>query len=103
MRSIYLTRIIIIYLATFPTQASLSHTKLSLTRCNPLPDFGGCHTDPDLTCAADLVPKIGLNPNESLSMLPTLGAANDRDRNLIAGAWCFVTLFDPVAIILAHY
>eukprot|EP00592_Proboscia_alata_P007331 CAMPEP_0194354590 /NCGR_PEP_ID=MMETSP0174-20130528/2712_1 /TAXON_ID=216777 /ORGANISM="Proboscia alata, Strain PI-D3" /LENGTH=656 /DNA_ID=CAMNT_0039123593 /DNA_START=158 /DNA_END=2128 /DNA_ORIENTATION=+ len=83
----------------------------SLMRCNPLPDFGGCHPDPNLTYAAELVSKMGLNPDGSpstttdLSTLPTLGAANDGDgdRNLIAGAGCFVTPSDSMAMILAHY
>ena len=30
-----------------------------LMRCDVLPDFGGCHPDPNLTYAADLVEKMG--------------------------------------------
>lgn len=83
----------------------------SLLRCNPLPDFGKCHPDPNLTYAAELVEKMGLNSdgsaNTSLDMtsFPTLGAANDGDgdRNLIAGAQCFVTPSDSLAIICNNW
>jgi len=84
----------------------------SLLRCNPLPDFGKCHPDPNLTYASDLIQKMGLNPDGSANptsppttSLPTLGAANDGDgdRNLIAGARCFVTPSDSLAILLDHW
>ena len=82
----------------------------SLMRCNPLPNFGECHPDPNLTYAASLVKKMGLNPDGSPSSLsstslPTLGAANDGDgdRNLIAGAGCFVTPSDSLAIICDNW
>ena len=76
-------------------------------RCNPLPDFGQGHPDPNLTYASELVEKMGLlpdgsaNPDADLASTPTLGAANDGDgdRNLIAGAGCFVTPSDSLAII----
>jgi phosphoglucomutase len=79
----------------------------TLMRCNPLPDFGQGHPDPNLSYAAQLVQKMGLlpdgsaNPDIDLSTLPTLGAANDGDgdRNLIAGAGCFVTPSDSLAVI----
>jgi phosphoglucomutase len=29
-------------------------------RCNVLPDFGGCHPDPNLTYAKELVDKMGV-------------------------------------------
>ncbi|GKY94585.1 hypothetical protein MPSEU_000424100 [Mayamaea pseudoterrestris] len=82
-----------------------------LLRCNPLPDFGKIHPDPNLTYAALLVKKMGLLPDGSadpevdLSSLPTLGAANDGDgdRNLIAGAGCFVTPSDSLAIICDNW
>lgn len=83
----------------------------SLMRCNPLPDFGKGHPDPNLTYAADLVKKMGLLPDGSAdpalegSSLPTLGAANDGDgdRNLIAGAGCFVTPSDSLAMICDNW
>jgi len=34
-----------------------------LMRCDVLPDFGGCHPDPNLTYAAELVERMGVfNP-----------------------------------------
>lgn len=82
-----------------------------LFRCNPLPDFGKGHPDPNLTYAAELVKKMGLladgsaDPAADLSSLPTLGAANDGDgdRNLIAGAGCFVTPSDSLAMICDNW
>ena len=76
----------------------------SLLRCDPRPDFGGCHPDPNLTYAADLVRRMGLRPDggadptAAADGLPALGAANDGDgdRNLIAGAGCFVTPSDSL-------
>ena len=83
----------------------------SLLRCDPRPDFGGCHPDPNLTYAAELVKKMGLkldgSADESVdaSTLPTLGAANDGDgdRNLIAGSGCFVTPSDSLALICDNW
>ena len=78
-------------------------------RCDPRPDFGKCHPDPNLTYAAELVKKMGLNPDgssaEDTSSAPTLGAANDGDgdRNLIAGAGCFVTPSDSLAMICDNW
>ncbi len=54
---------------------------------------------------------MGLNsdgsPDESadLTVIPTLGAANDGDgdRNLIAGAQCFVTPSDSLAMICENW
>jgi len=82
-----------------------------LMRCDPRPDFGGCHPDPNLTYAAELVKKMGLNPDGSadasadVSSLPMLGAANDGDgdRNLIAGAGIFVTPSDSLALICDNW
>lgn len=82
-----------------------------MLRADPLPDFGGCHPDPNLKYAAELVEKMGLNPDGStneaanVGSLPTLGAANDGDgdRNLIAGAGCFVTPSDSMAIICDNW
>jgi len=83
----------------------------SLMRCNPLPDFGKCHPDPNLTYASELVQKMGLLPDGSAdqsippSSLPTLGAANDGDgdRNLIAGAGFFVTPSDSLALLCDNW
>lgn len=83
----------------------------SLLRCDPRPDFGKCHPDPNLTYADGLVKKMGLNSDGSpdlssdITSLPTLGAANDGDgdRNLIVGAQCFVTPSDSLAIICDNW
>jgi phosphoglucomutase len=83
----------------------------SLLRCDPRPDFGKCHPDPNLTYAADLVKRMGLKADGSadesvdISTLPTLGAANDGDgdRNLVAGAGCFVTPSDSLALICDNW
>lgn len=89
----------------------LGLSETSLMRCNPLPDFGKGHPDPNLTYAATLVKKMGLNTDGSPSSqtssetLPTLGAANDGDgdRNLIAGAGFFVTPSDSLALICDNW
>jgi len=83
----------------------------SLMRCEPLPDFGKCHPDPNLTYAADLVKMMGLQDDGSpdtssdFDSIPMLGAANDGDgdRNLIAGAQCFVTPSDSMAMICDNW
>lgn len=83
----------------------------SLMRCDPLPDFGMGHPDPNLSYASSLVARMGLMPDGSvntdvdLGSVPTLGAANDGDgdRNLIAGAGCFVTPSDSLAIICENW
>jgi len=88
-----------------------SNAQSSLLRCDPRPDFGKCHPDPNLTYAADLVKKMGLNgdgsPDTSADpkSLPTLGAANDGDgdRNLIAGSGVFVTPSDSLAMICDNW
>lgn len=79
-------------------------------RCDPRPDFGKCHPDPNLTYAAELVKKMGLKPDGSIDesaapSAPTLGAANDGDgdRNLIAGAGSFVTPSDSLAMIADNW
>ena len=87
----------------------LGFPESSLMRCDPKPDFGKCHPDPNLTYAAELVKKMGLNPDGSAGEVtadtPTLGAANDGDgdRNLIAGAGCFVTPSDSLAMICDNW
>ena len=92
-------------------RCSYNHNQSSLLRCDPRPDFGKCHPDPNLTYASELVKQMGLNsdgsPDESTDMasLPTLGAANDGDgdRNLIAGGQCFVTPSDSLAMICDNW
>jgi phosphoglucomutase len=74
-----------------------------LMRCNVLPDFGGCHPDPNLTYAKELVDKMGVF--EPKADAPQFGAAcdGDADRNMILGKGFFVTPSDSVAIIVAQY
>lgn len=89
--------------------AHIVNCQSSLMRCDPRPDFGKCHPDPNLTYAADLVKKMGLkadgSADDSISSAPILGAANDGDgdRNLIAGAGCFVTPSDSLAMICDNW
>ena len=91
-----------------------------LVRCEPLPDFGGGHPDPNLTYAADLVARMGLPPAAAAhgdaghdaahpptpvsTTPPAFGAAcdGDADRNMILGPRFFVTPSDSVAILAAH-
>ena len=85
----------------------------TLMRCNPRTDFGGCHPDPHLTYAHELVAKMCFRPDGSAApppagdapALPTLGAANngDSDRNMIVGAGFFVTPSDSMALILDNW
>lgn len=81
----------------------------ALLRCNPLPDFGKCHPDPNLTYASELVRIMGLRRDgtplpESEAKRPSLGAAadGDADRNMILGDGFFVTPSDSVAVIAAY-
>ena len=37
--------------------------ELCLIRCDPRPDFGGCHPDPNLTYTLELVAQMGLLPD----------------------------------------
>lgn len=70
----------------------------SVIRATPLPDFGGCHPDPNLAHAAELVQRM------TASDAPSMGAASDGDgdRNLIHGAHCYVTPSDSLAIMAAN-
>ena len=75
----------------------------SLQNCDPKPDFGGIHPDPNLTYAHDLVNRMGLGEHAS-DTIPDFGAAcdGDADRNMILGHKFFVTPSDSVAIIAAY-
>lgn len=66
----------------------------SVQNCEPKPDFGGHHPDPNLTYASELVEQV-----EKRQI--TFGAASDGDgdRNMIYGAGAFVTPSDSVAMI----
>lgn len=65
---------------------------------DPLPDFGGCHPDPNPVNAADLIAAMAA-PDA-----PDLGAASDGDgdRNMIVGRGVAVTPSDSLAIIAAN-
>ncbi|KAK9446588.1 uncharacterized protein V1518DRAFT_140106 [Limtongia smithiae] len=69
----------------------------SVQNCQPLPDFGGGHPDPNLTYAKSLVSRV------DAENIP-FGAASDGDgdRNMIYGANAFVSPGDSVAIIAHH-
>lgn len=84
--------------------ASLHHT-------NVLPDFGGCHPDPNLTYAHDLVHVMGLLPDGNVnpemaqaSGVPSFGVAfdGDADRNMILGSRFFVNPSDSLAVLAAN-
>ncbi len=64
----------------------------------PLEDFGGCHPDPNLVHARELVELLQTDPTLGL------GAASDGDgdRNLILGQAVFVTPSDSLAIMTAN-
>lgn len=82
----------------------------ALMNCEPLPDFGGHHPDPNLTYAPQLVEAMGLradgtsNDAKPSAEVPDFGAAQDgdADRNMVLGKKFFITPSDSVAIIAAH-
>ncbi|MEL6968270.1 MAG: alpha-D-glucose phosphate-specific phosphoglucomutase [Pseudomonadota bacterium] len=69
-----------------------------LLNCDPLPDFGGGHPDPNLVHAKHLF-DAAMGPDG-----PDLCAASDGDgdRNLIIGKQCFVSPSDSLALIAAN-
>lgn len=69
----------------------------SIQNCEPSPNFGGGHPDPNLTYAHSLVERVD---KEEIQF----GAASDGDgdRNMIYGANAFVSPGDSVAIISHH-
>ena len=67
----------------------------ALSRCEPLPDFGGGHPDPNLKYAATLARALGVGADGAAldgaaadAALPDFGAAadGDADRNMILGS-----------------
>lgn len=66
----------------------------SVQNCEPLPDFGGHHPDPNLTYAHELVEAV-----EKKKIVFGAASDGDGDRNMIYGAGAFVTPSDSVAII----
>lgn len=78
-----------------------------LKNCDPLPDFGGGHPDPNLTYAHDLVEALdalGHHKEKKAEEIPDFGAAcdGDADRNMILGRRFFVTPSDSVAVLAAN-
>lgn len=69
----------------------------STQNCEPSPDFGGGHPDPNLTYAHSLVEAVDKDKIH-------FGAASDGDgdRNMIYGANAFVSPGDSLAIIAHH-
>ncbi|KRX71942.1 Phosphoglucomutase-1, partial [Trichinella sp. T6] len=86
--------------ATGPYVQRIFHQELGapledLMRCNPLPDFGGTHPDPNQTYATMLIDKMKEGVHH-------FGAAfdGDGDRNMILGSdGLFVTPSDSLAVI----
>jgi phosphoglucomutase len=75
----------------------------------PKNDFNGCHADPNLTYAKELVAIMGLNrKGETIDtgdkQVPSFGAAadGDGDRNMIIGSKFFVSPSDSLAVIAAN-
>jgi len=75
----------------------------------PKDDFNGCHADPNLTYAKELVALMGLDrKGMKIDMtgktIPSFGAAadGDGDRNMILGTQFFVSPSDSLAIIAAY-
>mmetsp|Transcript_5243 Transcript_5243/g.5595 ORF Transcript_5243/g.5595 Transcript_5243/m.5595 type:complete len:1057 (+) Transcript_5243:74-3244(+) len=75
----------------------------------PKADFNGCHADPNLTYAKELVAIMGLNRKGEIidtgdKPVPSFGAAadGDADRNMILGSKFFVSPSDSLAVIAAN-
>ncbi len=70
----------------------------TVQRGEPLPDFGGCHPDPNLAHAKTLVAELYGED------APDFGAASDGDgdRNMILGRGFFVTPSDSLAVLAAN-
>ncbi|KAL1974059.1 hypothetical protein VTN31DRAFT_5619 [Thermomyces dupontii] len=78
-------------------QKELGLPPSSTQNCEPKPDFGGGHPDPNLVYARELVETVDKNGIH-------FGAASDGDgdRNMIYGANTFVSPGDSLAIIAHH-
>jgi phosphoglucomutase len=83
--------------ATAIFQTELGLPSSSTQNCEPKPDFGGGHPDPNLVYAHSLVEAVDKNSIH-------FGAASDGDgdRNMIYGANAFVSPGDSLAIIAHH-
>jgi len=89
-------------------QEELGVDASNLYRCDPRPDFGGAHPDPNLKWAADLVKRAALNPDGSPGACAepplALGVAfdGDGDRNMIVGHQFFCSPSDSLAVLAAR-
>lgn len=79
-------------------------SNVRLLNCDPQPDFGGHHPDPNLVCAKELVDLMGVFNKETPAEYD-FGAAcdGDADRNMIIGKNFFVTPSDSLAVLAAHH
>lgn len=70
----------------------------SVVNADPLPDFGGCHPDPNPTHAADLITALS-DPSG-----PDFGAASDGDgdRNMVVGRGIIISPSDSLAVLAAN-
>jgi len=76
-----------------------------LVNCQPLPDFGGHHPDPNLVYAEDLVKKMDFHKQRlSDDTVADFGAAcdGDADRNMVLGKRFFVSPSDSLAVLVAN-
>eukprot|EP00550_Attheya_septentrionalis_P006652 CAMPEP_0198294146 /NCGR_PEP_ID=MMETSP1449-20131203/21071_1 /TAXON_ID=420275 /ORGANISM="Attheya septentrionalis, Strain CCMP2084" /LENGTH=1060 /DNA_ID=CAMNT_0043994017 /DNA_START=92 /DNA_END=3274 /DNA_ORIENTATION=+ len=87
----------------------LGQPESSCMNAIPKDDFNGCHADPNLTYAKELVKIMGLDRNGDKidvggAKVPSIGAAadGDGDRNMILGTQFFVTPSDSLAIIAEY-
>ena len=74
----------------------------NLDKCNPLPDFGGLHPDPNLVHAKDLDEKMDVFKKKPADFkTPDMGAAcdGDADRNIIFGPKMLVSPSDSLAVL----
>ena len=82
--------------------------KSQLYRCDPRPDFGGCHPDPNLKWASELCRRASLNadgsPGAELGEQLKLGVAfdGDGDRNMVVGHKFFASPSDSLAVLAAQ-
>ena len=76
----------------------LGAAEATLLHCDPLPDFGGEHPDPNLVHAKDLVDL--LNGDQMIAF----GAASDGDgdRNMVLGTGFYINPCDSLAVLCAN-
>jgi phosphoglucomutase len=77
----------------------------NLFQCNPLPDFGGGHPDPNLVHAHNLVALMDVFNKNPYACVPDMGCAcdGDADRNMILGPRMLVTPSDSLAVLTNNY